>query len=122
MPEPLASERAIVGKLVGDNAESWDLAGELPVTMLRELGARKLLCAEVPASYGGLGSTSRLSGEFTAYVGSLCSSVRSVMTSHGMAAWTVQRLGDPHLCGEDTWLGVDTLPVPAEAATAGQRG
>ena len=27
----LASERAIVGKLVGDNAESWDLAGELPV-------------------------------------------------------------------------------------------
>ena len=53
MPEPLASERAIVGKLVGDNAESWDLAGELPVTMLRELGARKLLCTallrDVPA-------------------------------------------------------------------------
>jgi methoxymalonate biosynthesis protein len=95
MSEPLASERAIVGKLVGDSAESWDLAGELPVTMLRELGARKLLCTEVPASYGGLGSTSRQGGEFTAYVGSLCGSVRSVMTSHGMAAWTVQRLGDP---------------------------
>ncbi len=95
MSEPLASERAIVGKLVGDNAESRDLAGELPVSMLRELGARKVLCAEVPASYGGLGSTSLQAGEFTAYVGSLCSSVRSVMSSHGMAAWAVQRLGDP---------------------------
>jgi methoxymalonate biosynthesis protein len=32
-------------------------------------------------------------GEFTAHVGSLCSSLRSVMTSQGMAAWIVQRLG-----------------------------
>ena len=32
-------------------------------------------------------------GELTAHIGSLCSSLRSVLTSHGMAAWIVQRFG-----------------------------
>jgi methoxymalonate biosynthesis protein len=94
MPDPLAGERAFAGELIGDQAAGWDLAAELPVDLLHKLGARGLLCAQVPAAYGGLGASSLDNGEFTAYVGSLCSSVRSVMTSHGMAAWTIQRLGD----------------------------
>ena len=79
--------------LVGDRAEAWDRDGRLPEELLRDLGARGLLCAQVPAEFGGLGSTSRDNGEFTAHVGSLCGSLRSVMTSQGMAAWTVRRLG-----------------------------
>ncbi|GAA2785653.1 acyl-CoA dehydrogenase family protein [Crossiella cryophila] len=94
MPEQLAAECARVAGLVGDEAEAWDLAGELPEKILDELGARGLLCAQVPATYGGLGFSSRDNGELTAFTGSLCSSLRSVMTSQGMAAWTVQRLGD----------------------------
>jgi methoxymalonate biosynthesis protein len=94
MAEALADERTFVGELVGDQAGAWDLAGELPVELLHKLGARGILCAEVPAAYGGLGASSRHNGELTAYVGSLCSSLRSVMTSQGMAAWTIQRLGD----------------------------
>lgn len=94
MSDQLADERAVVGALVGDKAGSWDLAGELPVEMLYELGARGVLCAEVATTYGGLGFSSRRNGELTAYVGRLCSSLRSIMTSHGMAAWTVQRLGN----------------------------
>lgn len=97
MPEPTGvpeDERALLGELIADRAEQWDLAGELPVDLLRELGARGLLCAEVPVSAGGLGLDSRQSGELTAYVGSLCSSTRSIMTSHGMAAWMVSRFGD----------------------------
>jgi alkylation response protein AidB-like acyl-CoA dehydrogenase len=94
MAEPLADERAFLGELVGDQPAAWDLAGELPVELLHKLGARGILCAEVPAAYGGLGATSRDNGELTAYVGSRCSSLRSVMTSHGMAAWAIQRLGD----------------------------
>lgn len=62
--------------------------------MLRDLGARGLLCPQVPRAHGGADLSSQLAGEFTAYVGSLCSSLRSVMTSQGMAAWTIQRLGD----------------------------
>jgi methoxymalonate biosynthesis protein len=58
----------------------------------------------VPARAGGLGLSSEHNGELTAHVGSLCGSLRSVMTSHGMAAWTIQRLGtsgqrDSHLPG-----------------------
>jgi alkylation response protein AidB-like acyl-CoA dehydrogenase len=95
MPDKdLAGERSVIGGLVGDQPEAWDLAGELPAELLRKLGAMGVLCAEVPAAFGGLAITSRLNGELTAYVGSLCSSLRSIMTSQGMAAWTVQRFGD----------------------------
>jgi len=90
----LDDERALIGELIADRAEQWDLSGELPIDLLRKLGARGLLCAEVPTSAGGLGLDSGQSGELTAYVGSLCSSTRSIMTSHGMAAWMVSRFGD----------------------------
>lgn len=89
-----AEARELIGAAVGDLADGWDLAGELPVGLLRELGARGLLCAQVAARYGGPGLSSAENGELTAYTGALCSSLRSVQTSQGMAAWTVGRLGD----------------------------
>ncbi|BBB02233.1 putative acyl-CoA dehydrogenase [Actinacidiphila reveromycinica] len=94
MSDLLATELAELRALVGDQPEAWDLAGELPVALLRKAGERGLLCAEVPASYGGLGASSADNGEFTASVGALCSSLRSIMTSQGIAAWTIQRIGD----------------------------
>jgi methoxymalonate biosynthesis protein len=90
----LDHQKALIGELVGSQPDAWDVAGELPPELLRKLGAEQLLCAEVPARYGGLGASSQHNGELTAYVGSLCSSLRSIMTSHGMAAWTIQRFGD----------------------------
>ncbi|MCS7483503.1 acyl-CoA dehydrogenase family protein [Umezawaea endophytica] len=81
--------------LVGDRAGEWDRTGVLPVDLLRGLGADGLLCAEVPIEHGGLGWSSTDNGEFTAHTGSLCGSLRSVQTSQGMAAWAVQRLGEP---------------------------
>nr|WP_202488044.1 acyl-CoA dehydrogenase family protein [Streptomyces sp. SID5473] len=80
---------------IGDLAGEWDRDGALPPDLLHELGAEGRLCAEVAEEYGGWGLSSMLSGTYTAHVGSLCSSLRSVMTSQGMAAWTVQRLGTP---------------------------
>jgi methoxymalonate biosynthesis protein len=94
MADQLADQKALIGDLVGDQPGGWDIAGQLPAELLRKFGADGVLCAEVPASYGGLGVSSQHNGELTAYVGSLCSSLRSVMTSHGMAAWTIQRFGD----------------------------
>ncbi|MDA3647911.1 acyl-CoA dehydrogenase family protein [Saccharopolyspora indica] len=94
MSEPLADGRELVASLIGDEAGAWDVAGRLPAELLRDLGARGLLCAQVPAEFGGLGASSLDNGEFTAHVGSICSSVRSVMTSQGMAAWSIQRLAD----------------------------
>jgi methoxymalonate biosynthesis protein len=93
-PERLANEMGLVRELVGDQAAAWDVAGELPIEVLRKLGAAGVLCAQVPTAYGGLGATSHDNGELTAYVGSLCSSLRSIMTSQGIAAYAIQRLGD----------------------------
>ena len=92
--QQLEDGRALIGELIADHAEDWDLRGELPIDLLRKLGAWGLLCAEVPSVAGGLGLDSGKSGELTAYVGSLCGSTRSIMTSHGMAAWMVSRFGD----------------------------
>jgi methoxymalonate biosynthesis protein len=91
MPATLHEERAFIGSLVGDQPGPWDLAGEIPVDVLRKAGARGVLCAEAPVRFGGLGASSAANGELTAYVGSLCSSTRSVMTSHGMAASMIGR-------------------------------
>ena len=94
MTATLDEERAFLGDLVGDQPGEWDVAGQLPVDLLRKIGARGLLCAEVPAAFGGPGAGSQHNGELTAYAGSLCGSLRSIMTSQGIAAWTVQRFGD----------------------------
>jgi methoxymalonate biosynthesis protein len=91
--EPLVGASALVTELVAGRAESWDRDGLLPHELLRKLGAGGVLCAEVASTHGGLGLSSQHNGELTAHVGSLCGSVRSVMTSQGMAAWTVTRLG-----------------------------
>ncbi len=66
MSDRLADESAFVDELVGDRAGAWDRDGRLPTILLRELGARGILCAEVSAACGGLGATSLDSGELTA--------------------------------------------------------
>ena len=94
IPDPLVQARTFVDELVGDQAAAWDVSGELPVDSLRKLGAMGLLCAQVPERFGGIGASSLANGEFTAHVGSLCSSLRSIMTSQGIAAAAVARFGD----------------------------
>jgi methoxymalonate biosynthesis protein len=89
----VADAAALVTEIVGDQAGVWDRAGHVPASVVRELGAHGVLCAQVPAAFGGMGLSSEANGELTAHVGSLCSSLRSLMTSHGMVAWTVQRMG-----------------------------
>ncbi|MFG2698716.1 acyl-CoA dehydrogenase family protein [Kitasatospora sp. NPDC048407] len=93
MGEDLSGAMTAVTLRVGDLAGEWDRTGLIPRALLRELGAEGRLCAEVPSQYGGWGLSSTHSGAYTAHVGGLCSSLRSVMTSQGMAAWTIQRLG-----------------------------
>ncbi|MGW1146373.1 acyl-CoA dehydrogenase family protein [Streptomyces sp. NPDC002454] len=95
MGEGLAGALAEATLRVGDQAGKWDRDGLLPLDLLHDLGAEGRLCAQVPEEYGGWGLSSTLNGAYTAHVGGLCSSLRSVMTSQGMAAWTVQRLGTP---------------------------
>lgn len=78
--------------LIGDRAGAWDLRGALPRDLIDTMAGEGLLCPQVPARFGGLGMHSRDAGELTAHTGSLCSSVRSVMTSQQMVAGTIERL------------------------------
>ncbi|MEV6819715.1 acyl-CoA dehydrogenase family protein [Nocardiopsis dassonvillei] len=94
MADDVTALAARVSEVVGDRADAWDRSGELPGPVLRELASGGLLCPQVPSRYGGLGLDSREGGELTAHVGSLCSSVRSVMTSQQMVAGSVERLGN----------------------------
>ncbi|HUQ54769.1 acyl-CoA dehydrogenase family protein [Lentzea sp.] len=89
----MSDAAALVTEAVGDSAAGWDLAGWIPPEVVRGLGAKGVLCAEVPARHGGLALSGADNGELTAHTGALCSSLRSLMTSQGMAAWTVQRFG-----------------------------
>ncbi|MFJ1649480.1 acyl-CoA dehydrogenase family protein [Streptomyces sp. NPDC088258] len=100
MREAVAAAASAVTELVGDRAGDWDRAGRLPEDLVRKLGAAGQLAPQLPAEYGGPGWNSADSGAFTAHVGGLCGSLRSVMTSQGMAAWTVERLGDPEQVAE----------------------
>ncbi|MFD2767891.1 acyl-CoA dehydrogenase family protein [Micromonospora eburnea] len=94
MGSELADGCELIDTLVSDQAGAWDVSGRLPEPVLRELGSRGLLSAQVPTRHGGLELSSLDNGELTAHVGSRCSSLRSVMTSQGMVAWTIARLAD----------------------------
>ncbi|MCR6488431.1 acyl-CoA/acyl-ACP dehydrogenase [Amycolatopsis sp. OK19-0408] len=90
----MADPAALLTEAAGPHAGSWDVAGALPRELLRRLGGEGVLCAAVPAEFGGLGLSGLADGRLTAHAGSLCGSLRSVMTSQGMAAWTIRRFGD----------------------------
>jgi len=93
MADDSISPTDIATELLAGRADAWDHACELPSGVVRALGARGLLSAEVPRTLGGLGFTSQANGELTAHIGAICGSTRSVMTSQGIAAWALQRFG-----------------------------
>jgi methoxymalonate biosynthesis protein len=88
-----AELEALVTALVGGRAGDWDRAAAVPAEVIQALAAKGVLCPQVPAEAGGPGLTALATGELTAHLGSLCGSLRSLQTAHGMAAWTVTRLG-----------------------------
>ncbi|MDG4780091.1 acyl-CoA/acyl-ACP dehydrogenase [Micromonospora sp. WMMD961] len=102
MADVRADLEVLVADLIADHAGEWDRRGEIPLEVIRKAGAAGVLCAQVGAEHGGPGLRSVDNGELTAYAGALCSSFRSLMTSQGMAAWTISRLGDAAQRG--TWL------------------
>lgn len=92
--ESIGVDTAEIDALVGDGPAAWDVNGHIPVELLRSLGGMGILCAQVPARFGGLGATALTNGELTAHIGSMCGSLRSIMTVQGIVAATVGRFGD----------------------------
>ncbi|CAM4470237.1 Glutaryl-CoA dehydrogenase [Mycobacterium basiliense] len=92
--EVLAEECNFFDDLIGCRASEWDEQARIPTEVVRRAAESGLLCPQVPVAVGGRGFDSLHTGELAAHVGSRCSSLRSVMTSQGMAAWAIQRLGN----------------------------
>ncbi|MFJ9810373.1 acyl-CoA dehydrogenase family protein [Streptomyces sp. NPDC101158] len=88
------SPEELLTRLVAPHADAWDRAGAIPDEVVRALAAAGVLCAEVPGKWGGLGLDPLAHGRLTAHAGTLCASVRSLMTSQAMVAWALTRWGD----------------------------
>ncbi|MEU4583025.1 acyl-CoA dehydrogenase family protein [Kitasatospora aureofaciens] len=78
---------------VAPHADAWDRAERLPEAFLEEFAARGLLGAAVPAGYGGAELDPITFGLLNEELGRGCSSVRSLVTVHGMASYAVARWG-----------------------------
>ncbi|MGW4476037.1 acyl-CoA dehydrogenase family protein [Nonomuraea sp. NPDC004354] len=114
MADRFAIAAEAVTDAVGDRADAWDRAGRMPADVVRRLASSGVLCPDVPAEFGGLDLAGVEVGALTAHTGSLCSSLRSLMTSQGMAAWAVRRFGDR--LQQEAWLPQLTSGMTAAVA------
>lgn len=88
-----ASARAFVQEHIQPRAEEFDRAGAVPEEVISAIADAGLWAPFLPRSQGGIGADMVTLGAIHEEVGRGCSSVRSLLTVHSMAAWTVQRWG-----------------------------
>jgi glutaryl-CoA dehydrogenase (non-decarboxylating) len=85
--------RQFVAESILPHASRFDREERLPETLLREMAERRYFGLTIPAAYGGLGADMTTCGLLHEEVGRGCSSVRSVLTAHGMTAAAILRWG-----------------------------
>lgn len=84
------------------DAAEWDRAGAFPDHAVKQLATAGFLCADLPERYGGTDLTPLQVGEQAADVGSVCSSLRGLLTVQGLVAAALLRWGkEPQ---RDYWL------------------
>jgi hypothetical protein len=97
--------RAFARTAIAPHADRFDREEATPVELIRELAARGYLGSLVAPENGG---ASRHGGDLLTYgllteeIGWACSSVRSLLTVHDMAAHGIARWGNPTL--RERWL------------------
>ena len=75
------------------HANAWDQAEVMPAEMVRQLAAKGYLGAVLPADRGGAGFNMVEFGLLNEELGRGCSSLRSLLTVHSMAALAIWRWG-----------------------------
>ena len=90
-----ARARAFVDEHVVPVADAYDLLGAVPEELISAIGEAGLWAPFLPPELGGQGTDMVTLGEIHEEVGRGCSSVRSLLTVHTMAAWALQRWGSP---------------------------
>src|SRR4051812_28370883 len=86
-----ASARRFVDAHITPHANDFERDGRIPELLLARMSAAGLWAPFLPAQLGGAGIDMVTLGAIHEEVGRGCSSVRSLLTVHTMAAWTLQR-------------------------------
>jgi alkylation response protein AidB-like acyl-CoA dehydrogenase len=96
------SARDFALRCLTDRADEFDRTELVPVDVLDEMAAAGLWAALVPPAFGGAGLDMGTLGAVHEEVGRACSSVRSLLTVHGMVSWALSRWGSS--AQQQRWL------------------
>ncbi|MEC1583760.1 acyl-CoA dehydrogenase family protein [Bacillus spizizenii] len=106
---------AFVDTHVAPNAANIDKKQHIPTDIIKNLAQKGYLGSMLPSQYGGMGLDMVTIGVLNEEVGRGCSSVRSLLTVHGMVALAIYRWGTQKQC--NYWL-----PKLAEGSVIGAFG
>jgi hypothetical protein len=87
--------RTFVAAEIAPHADRWDREEAIPRELIGKLRARGWLGSLLPPEQGGRGLDMISYGLLTEEIGRGCSSVRSLLTVHDMAARSIERFGEP---------------------------
>lgn len=94
--------RSFVEEEISPNAGQFDREERIPDKTIAMLAKKGYLGSMIPKEYGGMGIDNITIGILNEEVGRACSSVRSLLTVHGMVALAIQRWGTQEQ--RDYWL------------------
>ena len=94
---------SFVNEHVAPHAADWDRTRSLPDKLRSTLASRGYLASSLPETSGGAGCSMESYGVLFEQIGRACTSVRSILTAHDMAAHAIARWGDESQ--RQTWLG-----------------
>lgn len=97
-----AAFRAFVDAEIFPHADQFDRQESIPSTLVEKIGKEGYLGLNLPVQHGGAGKDTITLGLLHEEVGRACSSVRSLLTVHGMVAQSVLRWGSGLL--KERWL------------------
>ena len=97
-----AAFRAFVDAEIFRHADQFDRQESIPSALIRKIGNHGYLGLHLPVQHGGEGKDMITLGLLHEEAGRACSSVRSLLTVHGMVAQSVLRWGSGLL--KERWL------------------
>lgn len=97
-----AAFRAFVDAEICRHADEFDRQELIPLGLIKKIGKQGYLGLNLPVEHGGAGKDMITLGLLHEEAGRACSSVRSLLTVHGMVAQSVLRWGNALL--KERWL------------------
>jgi alkylation response protein AidB-like acyl-CoA dehydrogenase len=94
--------RAFAEQEIVPHADQYDEAEQISSDLIEKLARQGYLGAVLPEQSGGMGLDMITCGLLNEEVGRACSSVRSLLTVHGMVSLVLQRWGSPEQ--KEVWL------------------